>query len=86
MSKLSIQDSVPIEEHLLICAYCQTQVAVIDKYQRIIRAAITVLVRQRGTQTGCQREGLLSVGQIRMALDFGSGRTRVAAPVRFLAN
>jgi hypothetical protein len=59
MGKCSIADGAPIEEHLLICASCQTQLAAIDEYLRMVRQAFFILAKRRGARQSCPREALL---------------------------
>jgi anti-sigma factor ChrR (cupin superfamily) len=43
MGKLSRQECVPLEEHLLICPACQTSLAAAEEYTQVVRAAIAAL-------------------------------------------
>jgi hypothetical protein len=40
MGKLSALDYVPLEEHLLICTACQTNLLAVEDYVKIARAAL----------------------------------------------
>ena len=40
MGKLSALDYVPLEEHLLICTSCQTNLLAVEDYIQIARAAL----------------------------------------------
>jgi anti-sigma factor RsiW len=46
MGKLSTEECVPLEEHLLICPACQTSLVAAEDYIRVARAAIAALAPQ----------------------------------------
>jgi len=46
MGKLSLNESVPLEEHLLICSQCQTRLEQTDEYIQVIQAAASDLSRR----------------------------------------
>ncbi len=46
MGRLSIEECVPLEEHLLICPACQTSLVAAEEYIRVARAAIAALAPQ----------------------------------------
>lgn len=43
LNKLSEQECVPLEEHLLICAACQDLLAQIDEYIDVVKTATALL-------------------------------------------
>jgi len=46
MGKLSDEENVPLEEHLLICPQCQTRLEQMDEYIQVIKAAASDLSRR----------------------------------------
>lgn len=47
-------DCAPLEEHLLVCADCQTQLARIEEYLAVIRAALLELAVDTPLRIGAQ--------------------------------
>ena len=47
-------DCTSLEEHLLLCADCQTQLAEIEEYLAVIRAALRELAQDTPVRIGTQ--------------------------------
>ena len=47
MGELSGVDSVPLEEHLLICTACQTNLLAVEEYILVARAALAAMSPRR---------------------------------------